>query len=436
MLKHIGPTSLKRLGQLILLRCLLRGWGWLARLLVRPDSLDRPVDLLIYDPLFTYQQGHSHALLLFFHKLSCAIPCSLAYIRSSDFNHLVRIARIPQTLGIRGSAITHGYKLLDQANTPLKISKLANTVREDLGALLKEHTVQCLCAPNATPWIVHGLCSWIKNTPAERRPRLIIGLLIWDRWIKYDRRCLLFKQLAANLNDLATQTRVHVYVETKHTRDILQRLCAEVVIHRFPYFAAARTQKDVDQFVDDDFSLPVFGLMGRFGVASIENPEVLTALRTSFDAPSNWVIQFKSRAGHDDESVEPQIERSPEKTVQWLGNDIDDQMYSGAFKTLSCVAMVFPKGQYDLDGSGIFYEAVLSRKILILPTDCGLLGELTDFSYPFITFKREQPGSLTDAIREVIAHHQSLRQQANTAKIPHAITDSARRFSELLTSLL
>ncbi len=241
----------------------------------------------------------------------------------------------------------------------------------------------------------------------------------------------ILKQLSEDLRLLGEHTAVDIYVETFRTQKMLKALCPGVSIHRLPYFAATRAVQAAAVNMDQGSAMPVFGLMGRFGVASKNNREVVTAI-TDHDNPQiKWVIQTNSKTVPPLD-IEPDTAITRQSNVHWLGSNINDHEYYNAFGALSCVVMVFPQGAYEWDGSGVFYEAVLGRKILILPAGCGLLDELTETNYPIITYERTQPRSLSKAVQFAMRRHDHLVRQAQQVNLPPALTESPKRLGDLL----
>ena len=410
----------------IAFRCVRLGQGRTVRQLLRPERPKNSANLVVYDPLFTpFYQGHSYQLLIFFHTLAHAIDHAMAYIGPVELSPRRSKTFLSKYPYIHGSALICGYQILCDSFSLSQTQRVGRTIQQDLEGIFPHNQPNCLCLPNATPWMVHGLLLWIRSLPASKRPRVIIGLLIWDRWIERDSDGEIARQLSKDLRRLDEQTTLEIYVETKHTQQMLKTLCPLVSIHRLPYLAATRAIRSDQRANNQTISSPVCGLMGRFGVASTSNQEVIAAITDHSNAQIRWIIQTDSKT-HS--SI------SSQSNVHWLGNNISDHKYYNAFGTLSCVVMVFPSGTYEWDGSGIFYEAVLGRKILILPAGCRLLEELNGIGYPAITYERTQPGSLSRAVQSAISQHDILLRKAQEAPIPAALADSPKRLAELITS--
>lgn len=418
------------------LQFLWRGWGAWARVLGRPESLNRPVDLLIYDPLFTpFYQGHSYQLILFFHALADALGVRMCYVGSVADRAIDAQKTIETVSWLKGSVMIQGYGMLDMLSSTHQVMRLGHSTAQDLSGIVNSHHVKCLLLPNATPWLIHGLVLWSQSLPVSDRPALIVGLLVWDSWMSRDRDQSIFDQLTDDLCALAANTRLDVYVETNTNQALLESHCPGVSIHRFPYFAASRAGRITPMGSTQERFAPVFGLMGRFGVASLNHPDVYATVYENSHDSIHWVIQT-SRLKQRDSVTQAPMSQNGHGRIRWLSNDITDEEYYQAFATLTCVVMVFPKGHYTFNGSGIFYEALLGRKILVLPSECGLVNELDGLDYPFVTYDQSQTGSFASAIATVTEAHDDLVQQASAAVLPTTITESAAHLGTLIRSHL
>lgn len=365
-----------------------------------PSDQKPPAEAVILDPGHVDHSSHHPAYNMFF----------------SDFI-LEHEGHRPQILIGRealGSSLTEHwvtptmqfepYVYNEYALGASEITGLNHSFCQELNTLFKDYVPQTLIMHSMRVVMLSGMVEWLAQLGPRAPKKLVIGLIEADHLANEALSQAFTQALSGPLKRLAELHVEHLilFAETAFAVDWLRSHTTGITVHKFPYLAAGRVagaalSPDIAKLQE-----PVFGILGATRAERGFNT-IFKAILQAGSAARSWLIQVDpdtlTRFGDDSAASLAEIESGGFERVELLKGFLSDEAYFEAFARQNCLVLPY-SGRYAVSGSGVLYEAVYSRKYVIISSGSTLALELAELGYPHRTIDPENPEDLVQAVAE------------------------------------
>ncbi|MCA0873459.1 hypothetical protein LCL97_21725 [Seohaeicola saemankumensis] len=369
----------------------------------RPD----PSPIVLLDPGHTDSSGHHANYNIFFSDF---------VLEHDGVRPEILIGQKTPGTALEGhdvfpAVVFEPYVYNDYSLGAAEIAGLNASFRQELTTLFQDHVPDTLIMHSMRAIMLRGFVQWLEDLGDRRPRRLAIGLIEADHLADAELSEVYSHALSdplSNLGQMHVETLI-LFAETTFAVDWLQQHAPGITVHKFPYLAAGRAAQAATGFDTLRAATPVFGILGATRKERGFNPIFQAILQEGAAAP-HWHFQVDDRAvgrfGDDTADllgqIETRIEAGELDQVDILKGFLSDEEYYGAFGRLNCLVLPY-SGRYAVSGSGVLYEAVYSRKYLIISEGSTLAIELAEIGYPHRTVDVDDPETIRRAVAETAA---------------------------------
>jgi glycosyltransferase involved in cell wall biosynthesis len=368
-------------------------------------------DCAIVDPGHSDGPGHHATYNIFFSEFIEAAEGSLPTVA-------INRDCVDETLkGYRPDrqTIFQPYAYNNMALGTAEITGLNASFRAEMAYIFKDNLPQTLIVHSMRSIMLGGFVDWLESLGNRRPPTVIIGIIEADHLTNKTSSNHFSKALKTSLKKISKLKidNLILFAETAQAVDWLQKRIPKTPVHKLAYLAAGRAVVARTPNSDDRTQAPIFGITGGTRVErGFEH--IFKAILTSKSQTEKWCVQVDQEVfatfGRDPlYSIDHVKARAADRVTLLKGSLTDVENYE-ALGALDCLVLPY-SGRYAVSGSGVLYEAIYSRKYIIVSGGSTLASELKELGYPHRLIDMKDPDSVMNAVAQTQAEWPDITAQ-------------------------
>ncbi len=289
--------------------------------------------------------------------------------------------------------------------------------------------------PLVTPSVIFAVARWLGQRPVDERPAVFlrfVGPDFLDQHSgRFNARALQYHLASKDLRTRPGADRVFFLANSTRLASAITRMSGRrTFLMPLPKYldVPAATRSAISP------SQPVIYVHLNVRSGSLMGVVVEVVRRVRADMPA---ARFLVKAGGDVGSAVSALQLEPElsSAIEVIPAEQNPQDYLAALNRSTIILLAYEAHEYTYATSGVFAEGVALGKVMVVPEDTWMAGEITAGRAAGVTFGRPTAESVAEAFSLVWRDMTALEVAARQRASPWRHENSCRRNLEIMREL-